>query len=137
MEKGYRDFGHDIDNSDSPLEVGLGFTVAFDKPGVFIGKQALLRQKEEGDLKYRLAQVLLEDPEPLLCGGEPVYRDGECVGYIRSGAYGHTLGGAVGLGEIENEAGVTPEFIKSGSDEVEVAGKCYSAAISLRSMFDP
>jgi glycine cleavage system aminomethyltransferase T/glycine/D-amino acid oxidase-like deaminating enzyme len=137
LEKGYRDYGHDIDNTDTPLEVGLGFAVAFDKPGGFIGREALLRQKEEGVLKLRLAQFLLEDPEPLLYGDEPIYRDGEWVGYIRAGAYGHTLGGAVGLGEVENEAGVTADFIKSGSYEIEVAGVRYPARTSLRPMYDP
>ncbi len=119
------------------MEVGLGFAVAFDKPGGFIGREALLRKKEGGLLKLRLAQFLLEDPEPLLYGDEPIYRDGEWVGYIRAGAYGHTLGGAVGLGEIENEAGVTADFIKSGSYEIEVAGVRYPARASLRPMYDP
>ena len=66
LEKAYRDYGYDIDNTDTPLETGLGFAVAFDKPGGFIGKEALLRQKEDGMLKHRLVQFLLEDPEPLL-----------------------------------------------------------------------
>jgi len=137
MEKGYRDYGHDIDNTDTPLEVGLGFAIAFDKSGGFIGREALLRQKEEGVLKLRLAQFLLEDPEPLLYGDEPIYRDGDWVGYVRAGAYGHTLGGGVGLGEVENEAGVTADFILSGSYEIEVAGVRYPARASLRPMYDP
>ncbi len=137
LEKGYRDYGHDIDNTDTPLEVGLGFAVAFDKPGGFIGREALLRHREEGVLKYRLAHFLLEDPEPLLYGGEPIYRNGELAGYLRAGAYGHTLGAAVGLGEIENEAGVTAGFIRSGSYEIKVAGTRYPARASLRPMYDP
>ncbi|NIW92243.1 MAG: hypothetical protein GWN20_04910, partial [Phycisphaerae bacterium] len=64
-------------------------------------------------------------------------RDGERIGYIRAGAYGHTLGGAVGLGEVENETGVTADFIKSGSYEIEVAGVRYPARASLRPMYDP
>ncbi len=46
MEKGYRDYGHDIDNTDDPYEAGLGFAVAFDKPGGFIGRDALLARRE-------------------------------------------------------------------------------------------
>jgi 4-methylaminobutanoate oxidase (formaldehyde-forming) len=136
MEKPYRDYGNDIDNMDTPLEAGLGFFVDFDKPGGFIGREALLRQKEEG-LKQRFVQFLLQDPEPLLHGGEPIYRNGACVGYIRAGGYGHTLGGAVGLGFVENEAGITPDYVKSGSYEIEVAGVRYPAAASLRPMYDP
>jgi 4-methylaminobutanoate oxidase (formaldehyde-forming) len=137
LEKGYRDYGYDIDNMDTPLEVGLGFAVDFAKPGGFIGKEALLRQKEAGVLKHRLVQFLLKDPEPLLYGSEPIYRDGELVGYLNSGGYGHTLGGAMGLGNVENKEGVTADFVKSGSYEIEVVGVRYPAKASLRPMYDP
>jgi glycine cleavage system aminomethyltransferase T len=96
-----------------------------------------LRQKEEGILKHRLVQFLLEDPEPLLYGSEPIYRDGERVGYLGAGGYGHTLGGAVGLGHIKNEEGVTADFVKSGDYEIEVAGARCPARASLRPMYDP
>ena len=137
LEKAYRDYGYDIDNTDTPLEVGLGFAVSFSKPGGFIGKEALLRRKEECVFKHRLVQFLLEDPEPLLYGSEPIYRDGELVGNLNSGGYGHTLGGAVGLGRIESEEGVTADFVKSGSYEIEVVGVRYPAKASLRPMYDP
>jgi 4-methylaminobutanoate oxidase (formaldehyde-forming) len=136
IEKGYRDYGHDIDNTDTPLEVGLGFFVDFDKPGGFIGKEALLKQKEEG-VKSLLVHFLLEDPEPLLYGSEPIYRDGIFVGDLGGGGYGHTLGAAVGLGNVENEEGVDADFIKSGSYEIEVSGKRYKAKASLRPFYDP
>src|SRR5207248_2640118 len=70
MEKGYRDYGHDIDNTDSVLEAGLGFAVALDKPGGFIGRDAVLAQKTRGPLRRRLVQVLLSDPEPLMFHAE-------------------------------------------------------------------
>jgi glycine cleavage system aminomethyltransferase T/glycine/D-amino acid oxidase-like deaminating enzyme len=136
LEKAYRDYGYDIDNSDTPLEVGLHYFVDFDKPGGFIGKEDLLKQKKEG-VKSLLVQFLLEDPEPLLYGSEPIFRDGIWVGTLGSGSYGHTLGGAVGLGNVENEEGVNAEFIKSGSYEIEVSGKRYKAKASLRPMYDP
>ena len=66
-----------------------------------------------------------------------VYRDGQLVGYLNSGGYGHTLGGAVGLGSVENEGGVTADFVKSGSYELEVAGVRYPARASLRPLYDP
>jgi 4-methylaminobutanoate oxidase (formaldehyde-forming) len=137
IEKAYRDYGYDIDNTDTPLEAGLSFAVDFDKPNGFIGKDALLQKKEEGLLKYRLVQFLLEDPDPLLYGGEPIYRDGEQVGDVLTGGYGHTLGGAVGMGNVNNEAGVTTAYIESGKYEIEVAGVCYPASVPLRPMFDP
>jgi len=137
LEKAYRDYGYDIDNTDTPLETGLGFAVAFDKLGGFVGKEALLRIKEAGIHKRRLVQFLLEDPEPLLYGSEPIYRDGVLVGYLASGGYGHTLGGAVGLGHIENGGGVTADFVKYGRYEIQVAGLRYPARASLRPLYDP
>jgi heterotetrameric sarcosine oxidase gamma subunit len=136
-EAGRLDYGLDMENSDSPLEAGLGFAIAFDKPGGFVGREALLAQREERPYRSRLVQFLLEDPEPLLYGEEPILLDGDPVGYLRSGAYGHTLGGAMGFGYVENEAGVTADFVKTGNFEIQVAGACYSAKASLRSMYDP
>jgi 4-methylaminobutanoate oxidase (formaldehyde-forming) len=137
MEKAYRDYGHDIDNLDTPLEVGLGFTVDPNKAVDFIGKAAFLKQKEAGLLKRRLVQFLLEDPEPLLHGGEPIYRDGIRVGDVNSGNYGHTLGGAVGLGPIKHDGGVTKEYLDDGQFEIEVVGERYPAKASLRPLYDP
>ena len=137
IEKAYREYGHDMDNMDTPLEAGLGFAVKFDKPGGFIGKDALLRHKENGPLKYRMVQFLLNDPEPLLFGNEIIYRDGKIVGFLQTGAYGFTLGGAMGMGFVENEDGATTDFINSGTYEIDIAGVRYPAKASLRPMYDP
>jgi 4-methylaminobutanoate oxidase (formaldehyde-forming) len=137
IEKAYREYGHDMDNLDTPLEAGLGWAVKFDKPDGFIGREALLRHKENGPLKYRMVQFLLEDPEPLLYGNEIIYRDREIVGYLQTGAYGFTLGGAMGMGFVENEDGATADFINSGTYEIDIAGKRYPAKASLRPMYDP
>lgn len=137
LEKAYRDYGGDIDNTDTPLEVGLGFFVDFDKPGGFIGRDALLRLKET-EYRYRMPQFLLDDPEPLLYYGEIIYRDGKSVGYIMSGGYGHTLGASVGVGPVENNGeAVSVDYIKSGSYEIDIAGVRYPAKASLRPMYDP
>jgi 4-methylaminobutanoate oxidase (formaldehyde-forming) len=81
--------------------------------------------------------VLLLDPELLLWGGEPVMRDGRGFGYVRAGAYGHTLGGAVGLAMVEDEAGIPAEAIDDGRFEVDVAGARFPARASLRPLYDP
>src|SRR5947208_7095357 len=101
MEKGYRDYGHDIDNTDSVLEAGLGFAVALDKPGGFIGRDAVAAKKSAGPLTRRLVQVRLTDPGPLMFHAEVVRRDGLPVGYVRAASYGFTLGGAVGLAMVD------------------------------------
>ncbi len=137
MEKAYRDYGLDIDNTDSPLDVGLGFAVAWDKPGGFLGRDALLAARVARPPRRRLVQVLLEDAQPLLHGGEPVLREGRWLGYVRAAAYGHTLGGAVGLATIEDEAGLPVEAIEHGRFEVDIAGVRYPARASVRPMYDP
>jgi len=137
IEKAYREYAHDMDNTHTPLEADLGQFVKFDKPGGFIGRDALLRHKEKGVLKQRLVQFLLEDPEPLLYGTEVIYRDGKSVGYLQTGGYGFTLGGAVGIGFIEHEGGVSVDFIKSGVYEIDIAGERHPAKASLRPMYDP
>jgi 4-methylaminobutanoate oxidase (formaldehyde-forming) len=137
MEKGYRDFGHDIDNTDNAFEVGLGFAVAPDKPGGFIGQAAAAKQKAEPMMR-RLVQVFVQDPEPLMFHAEVVHRDGKPVGYVRAASYGHTLGGAVGLAMVEGgDEPVTPAWLKAGKWEVDIAGKLYPAEVSLRPLYDP
>jgi 4-methylaminobutanoate oxidase (formaldehyde-forming) len=136
LEKGYRDYGHDIDNTDVPYEVGLGFALDLKKPGGFIGKEAVLAQKARGPLTRRLVQVLLKDPQPLMFHAEVVHRDGVPVGYVRAASYGHTLGGAVGLTMIEPKAVVDEDYLGSGRWEVDVAGRRYPAMVSARPLYD-
>jgi glycine cleavage system aminomethyltransferase T/glycine/D-amino acid oxidase-like deaminating enzyme len=137
MEKGYRDYGHDIDNTDVPYEVGLGFALDLKKPEGFIGKEAVLERKARGPLMRRLVQVLVKDPEPLMFHAEVVRRDGIPVGYVRAASYGHTLGGAVGLAMIEPKVPVDDTYLGSGKWEVDIAGRLYPATVSLRPLYDP
>ena len=135
-EKAYRTWGLDITDQETPLEAGLAFAVAFDKGGDFIGKDALLQQRD-GGLRRRLVVFTLNDPEPLLLGDEPIYRNGVMVGRTTSGAYGHTLGRSVGMGYVENEGGVDSAFIRAGDYEIEVATERVPATATLRAPYDP
>jgi 4-methylaminobutanoate oxidase (formaldehyde-forming) len=137
LEKGYRDFGHDIDNEDTPYEVGLGFAVALDKPGGFIGRDALLERRATGPVTRRLAQFLLDDPAYDLLGDEPIYSGGTLVGYLRAGAFGYTLGASVGLGMIESWSGMDAADITSSHFEIDIAGTRVGARASLRPLYDP
>ncbi|MCU0814876.1 MAG: aminomethyltransferase family protein [Burkholderiaceae bacterium] len=136
MEKGYRDYGHDIDNTDSVLEAGLGFAVDLAKPGGFIGRDAVLAKKAQGPLTRRLLQVLVLDPEPMLFHAEPVYRDGKPLGYVRAASYGHTLGGAVGLAMIDAAEPIDAAWCEAGRWEVDIAGKRWPARVAVRPMYD-
>ena len=143
LEKAFRHWGHDISDEDTPLEAGLGFAVKFDKPGGFIGREALLRQKEglsdvkNGVLKKRLVQFALEDPEPLLYHNEPIWCDGRIVGDLTSGMYGHTLRTSLGMGYVSYEDGVTRDLLHSSVFEIEVAGERHPARASLQAFYDP
>ena len=140
VEKGYRSWGHDIADEDTPLDAGLGFTVAWDKPGGFIGREALVAQKAKGVLPKRLVQVALVDDSasaPLMYHEEPILRDGVIVGSIKSGAWGHRLKKSIGMGYVACDAGVTKEWLASGAWEVEVACKRYPAKVQLEPLYDP
>ena len=137
MEKGYRHWGHDISDEDTPLQSGLGFAVAMKKPGGFIGLEALQAQKEAG-LTRRLVMFALDDATPLLYHNEPICRDGAIVGRISSGMFGHHLGKSLGMGYVECQTqGEAPEVILQGRYEIEVAGVRYSAQPSLAPLYDP
>jgi 4-methylaminobutanoate oxidase (formaldehyde-forming) len=137
MEKGYRDYGHDMDNTDTIFEVGLDFFVNLEKEGGFIGREAVLKQKEAGPPTRRLVHLLVKDPEPLLYHAEVVHRNGTPVGDVRAGSYGFTLGGAVGLAMIEADMPIDQSYLEEGDWQVDIAGTLYPAEVSLRPMYDP
>lgn len=134
IEKGFRHFGHDITSEDHVMEAGLGFAVKKDKPN-YIGREAILEKQEKG-LENRMLQFKLTDPEPLLYHNEPIVRDGEIVGYLSSGAYGHALGGAMGLGYVPCK-GESAADVLASSYEIDVAGTRVKAEASLKPMYDP
>jgi len=136
LEKAYRSWGHDISSRDTPLEAGLGFAVAWDKPGGFIGRDALMHQRDRG-VSRRLVQFALEDPDAFAYHDEPVYRDGILVGRLSSAARGHTLGRTVALGYVTAPAaGTDPSWYTAGQFEIEIAAERVRAAASLRPMYD-
>jgi 4-methylaminobutanoate oxidase (formaldehyde-forming) len=134
LEKGYRAWGAELSSDDTPLEAGLGFAIDWTKP--FLGREALQKQRETG-VKRRLVIFVLEDPEPILWGSEPILRDGVPVGYTTSGAYGHTVGAAVGMGYISHSQAIDDDFIRVGRYEINVSGRKYPAKPFLRAPYDP
>jgi 4-methylaminobutanoate oxidase (formaldehyde-forming) len=136
IEKAYRSWGHDVGGEDTPFEAGLGFAVRLDKRAPFTGRDALLARQGK-PLTRRLAVFVLDDPEPLLYHDEPIWRDGALVGRIASGAYGHTVGRAVGLGWIACPDGVTEAFVASGRWEIEIACERVPARAQLSPPYDP
>ncbi len=138
LEKKFVHYGHDVADHDTPLECGMGFVCNFDKDIAFNGRDVILQQKEDRSfMRKRLVQFLLEDPEATLYHHEPIVRDGTIVGHLTSGDYGHTLGGAVGVGYVEVEEEVSKEYIDAGSFEIDVGGERVPAQASLGAMYDP
>jgi 4-methylaminobutanoate oxidase (formaldehyde-forming) len=131
LEKGFRDMGHDIDSTDNPLEAGLGFAVAWDKPGGFVGREALMDQRELGAPTRRLVNVLLGSSDVALIGDEPLYRDGKPAGIVRSGGFRHSLGAACGIAEVRGDEPLTADLLVGSTFEVDVAGVRVAARVSL------
>jgi len=136
MEKGYRHWGHDITDEDTPAEAELSFAVALEKNAGFIGRDALLRQRDAGATK-RLVTFVLETSEPLVYHYGPIRRDGDIVGYLTSGMFGDMVAGEIGMGYVNNESGVIRHWIESGSYDIDIAGERFAARASLTALYDP
>ncbi len=136
MEKGNVDYSVDVDNTDSPLEVGLGFTVAWNAPGSFVGKEALERQRAQGPPRRRLLRLKCTDPRVLLHGHEVLRRDGEPIGHVRSASFGHSLGVSCGLAICEASEPITPSWLAAGRWSVVVNGVETEGEVRLSPWFD-
>jgi len=135
LEKAYRAWGSDLTPDHTPLEAGLGFAVKLKTHKDFIGCQALEKQLSE-PLEKRL-MGFSADASVTLIGRETIYRNGERVGWLTSGAYGYTIGRAIGLGYVRNPDGVENDWIDSGTYELEVATQRVPAILHRRALYDP
>src|SRR5262249_10981214 len=140
IERGYRVMGLDIGPEHTPIDAGLAFAVAWDKPVDFIGRTALEKGRRAGPATNRLVQFCLADASeaaPILMGREVIYRNGEMVGSISSGAFGFRLQRSLGMGYVSNPAGVTREWLASGTFELDVAMERHGVSASLQPFYDP
>jgi glycine cleavage system aminomethyltransferase T/glycine/D-amino acid oxidase-like deaminating enzyme len=140
-EKGFVHFGHDISEEDTPLEAGLKFAVSLDKPDRFIGREALLKQRDAGPLEARLVNLRLRnstlDDGPYLYRGEPIWRDGELIGSVTSGAWGFRVDASLGMGSVRCRGGVSADWLRQGGFEVEVAGVRHAVDVQFSGFYDP
>ena len=136
-EKGYRHWGHDIGIEDTPLHAGLGFTCAWAKPGGFIGREALLELKAQGTPRRRLLQFKLDDANELLHHEEPIFADGEVVGVITSGMFGHRIGASLGMGYVSRPHAVSPDWIAATRFEIGIGERMVRARAQLGAWYDP
>ncbi|WP_420610325.1 GcvT family protein [Candidatus Poriferisodalis sp.] len=143
LECGYRHWGHDISDEDTPLEAGLGFAIAWDKQRDFIGRAALEAQRHEPRTR-RLIQFRLEDPDLLAYHDEPIRRDGELVGRVTSAMWSYTEDRCLAMGYVTHPTAADPEpqavtksWLEAGSFDIEIAGRRIAATPSIRSFYDP
>ncbi|CTQ56313.1 Aminomethyltransferase [Roseibium album] len=138
IEKGFRAWSRELTPDITPLQAGMSFAVDFEKPDGFIGKEQLLAAKvDPSHLNTRIVQMVLRDSAPQLWGGESVLCDGVEVGEVRSAAYGHTLGAAVALVQLNAPQKITTEYLAGHAWEIDLAGVRFAARASLRTPYDP
>lgn len=135
LEKGYRAWGAEIGPDHTPDEAGLGWAVKLKKDIPFRGREAVAAQRANGVRK--MMATFTTAPDVILSGRETIYRDGQRVGWLSSGGFGHTLGRSIGMGYIRNPEGVTTDYVLSGRYELEVATVRVPAEVSLAPLYDP
>ncbi len=138
LEKGYRAYGRELTPDFGPVEAGLGFACKLRSDISFLGREAVEKTRAEGP-RRRLVSLVAGDPGTMMWGGELVLRDGVPVGQVTSAAWGAALGATAGLAYVRDPAGdpVTPDFVRTGSYQVNVGGEIRAATVSLRPPFDP
>ena len=139
LEKGYRAWGSDIGPDHTPLEAGLGWAVKLRTHTDFQGRGAAQAQRDNG-VRKMLAAFVVDDPahrDTVLLGRETIYRDGVRVGWLTSGGYGYTLDRPIGYGYVRNAEGVTADFVRGGTYELEVATDRVPCTVSLKPLYDP
>ena len=135
LEKGYRAWGAEIGPDHTPVEAGLAWAMKMKSGLPFQGRDAVAAQLASG-VKKRMA-TFTTAPDVVLLGRETIYRNGERVGWLSSGGFGHTIQKSIGMGFVRHPNGVTEDFILSGSYELEVASERVPAEVTLVSLYDP
>jgi dimethylglycine dehydrogenase len=131
LEKAYRLWGADMSADYTPLEAGLERFVAFDKVE-FIGRDALVRQRDEGGPRIRLSCLVVDADGADAHAYEPVYADGELLSYVMAGGYGHVVEQSIALAYLPI-AHAAP-----GTElEVEILGERRPAQVAEQPLHDP
>jgi len=128
LEKGYRVWGTDVTPETTPYEAGLGFCVKLDKP--FLGRDALVEAKAAG-LTRRLRAIVLDDPDRVVLGNEPVRVDDRIVGRVTSGGYGYSVGASIAYAYVPVDA-------KPGTAvAVDLFGEWIDGEVVAEPLIDP
>lgn len=136
LEKGYRAWGSDIGPDHTPLEAGLGWAVKLKRNVPFQGREAIEVQRGQ-KLKKFLCTFTVDDPNIVLLGRETIYRNGERVGWLNSGGFGHSIGKPIGLGYVRQPQGLDEDYLRDGKYQLEVATERVDCNLHLAPLFDP
>ena len=142
LEKGYRVWAGDLTGETTPDEAGLSFCVKLEKPGGFLGAEALRAIRADGGPERRLATLVLNDPGAVAIGGEPVQvgrgadraasRGGEAVGRVTSAGYGYTVGASIAYAYLPTESANPGTPIS-----VNLFGEWVDGMVSDDPLYDP
>jgi dimethylglycine dehydrogenase len=130
LEKAYRLWSADMSADWTPLEAGMDRFVNFEK-GDFIGRDALLRQKENG-VDRLLTCMLVDATDADARAFEPVLSDDNHVGYVASGGYGHRIEKSIAFSYLPTE------FTAPGTQlSIEILGDRRRATVVETPLYDP
>ena len=136
LEKAYLAWSSDIGADHTPLEAGLGWAVKLPSEKPFLGRDAILAQKQK-PLPKRMVSFTVKDKDVILLGRETIYRDGQKVGWLSSAGWGYTIGANIGLGYVRCAEGVSPDYLRSGTYELEVATERVPCELHLKALYTP
>ena len=127
LEKGYRAWAGEINTETSPLEAGLAFAVDMTKND-FMGKKVLTKFV----LSRKLVAIVFDDIRQVPLGNEPIRKNGEIIGRVKSGGQGYTIGKAIGYAYLPLEHATPATEI-----EVEFFGQWRTGIIATEPLHDP
>ena len=125
-EKGFRHLWHDIGVADNPAQADMAWLLS---PGTGYRGETAVAQAPAAERRLRL--IRLDDPEPMLLHGETVFRDGEAVGFVTSGGYGHAIGAACGLAMLAADCPAGDGYT------VDAGGTLVPATVADEAWYDP
>jgi dimethylglycine dehydrogenase len=130
IEKSFGTWAREYRPIYGPYEAGLGRFVDLSK-GDFVGRAAALEEKESGGA-LRLVTFSVDAGDADAIGDEPIWHDGKVVGWVTSGAYGHSVQRSLALGYIPAALASTDSGF-----EIEIIGERRKAWRQTAAAFDP
>ncbi len=130
LEKCYRSWKMDLSTDYSPLTGSLDRFIDLDKPD-FIGREALLRERQQGSPE-RFVPLLVEDGDSDAPYLSTIWKDGERVGLVTSGGFGHRIGRSIALSYVRRDLAVEGNEL-----EIEILGERRQAVVAREPLYDP